>query len=173
MWGCGLAAAGEIPGRPDGHLTMVGAAGRASVAGVRPRLHFERSLPWLQHKPTLCALNWHWRRDGSLGTLFRTESNPSEIAVPKLKPSRDIQPVTEFRANAAQFIEQVRETGEPVILTQHGKSAAVLLDVDAYEAMMDEIELLRDIRTAEEQVAAGKGRPHADVARKLRARLTR
>ncbi len=93
--------------------------------------------------------------------------------MPKLKPSRDIQPVTEFRANAAQFIEQVRETGEPVILTQHGKSAAVLLDVDAYEALMDEIELLRDVRTAEEQVAAGKGLSHAAVAKKLRARLAR
>jgi len=34
-----------------------------------------------------------------------------------MKPSRDIQPVTEFRANAAQIIEQVQATGEPVILT--------------------------------------------------------
>ena len=93
--------------------------------------------------------------------------------MPKLKPSRDIQPVTEFRANAAQFIEQVQETGEPVILTQHGRSAAVLLDVDSYESMMDEIALLRDVRTAEEQVAAGKGATHAAVAKKLRARLAR
>lgn len=93
--------------------------------------------------------------------------------MPKLKPSRDIQPVTEFRANAAQFIEQVQETGEPVILTQHGRSAAVLLDVDSYESMMDEIALLRDVRTAEEQVAAGKGVTHAAVAKKLRARLAR
>jgi prevent-host-death family protein len=93
--------------------------------------------------------------------------------VPKLKPTRDIQPVTEFRANAAQFIEQVRETGEPLILTQHGRSAAVLLDVDAYEAMMDELELLRDVRQAEDQVAAGKGLSHAAVAKKLRARLAR
>ena len=91
--------------------------------------------------------------------------------MPKLKPSRDIQPVTEFRANAAQVIEQVRETGAPVILTQHGRGAAVLLDVDAYEAMVDELELLRDVRTAETQVAAGKGRSHAAVAKALRARL--
>ena len=55
-----------------------------------------------------------------------------------LKPSRDIQPVTEFRAKAAQFIEQVQATGEPVILTQHGRSAAVLLDVESYEGMLDE-----------------------------------
>jgi len=76
--------------------------------------------------------------------------------MPKLNPSRDIQPVTEFRANAAQFIEQVQETGEPLILTQHGRSAAVLLDVDSYEAMTDELALLRDVRDAESQIAAGK-----------------
>ena len=93
--------------------------------------------------------------------------------MPRLKPSRDIQPVTEFRANAAQFIEQVRETGEPVILTQHGRSAAVLLDVGAYESLMDELALLRDVRMAEEQVAAGKGVSHAAVARQLRSRAAR
>jgi prevent-host-death family protein len=89
----------------------------------------------------------------------------------KLKPSRDIQPVTEFRANAAQFIEQVRETREPVILTLHGRSAAILLDVDAYEALLDELALLRDVRMSETQVAAGKGLSHAAVAKKLRSRL--
>ena len=91
----------------------------------------------------------------------------------KLKPSRDIQPVTEFRANAAQFIDQVRETGEPVILTQHGRSAAVLLDVESYESMMDELALLRDVRTAEQQIAAGNGRSHTAVAKTLRGRLGR
>ncbi len=93
--------------------------------------------------------------------------------MPKLKPSRDIQPVTEFRANAAQFIEQVQATGEPVILTQHGRSAAVLLDVESYESMMDELALLRDVRVAEEQVASGNSRSHAAVAKKLRERLAR
>ena len=89
------------------------------------------------------------------------------------KPSRDIRPVTEFRANAAQFIEQVQETGEPMILTQHGRSAAVLLDVGSYEAMIEELALLRDVRIAEKQLAAGKGLSHASVAKKLRARLAR
>lgn len=93
--------------------------------------------------------------------------------MPKVKPSRDIQPVTEFRANTAQFIEQVRATGEPVILTQHGRSAAVLLDVDAYESLMDELALLRDVRVAEEQIAAGRGLSQAAVAKKLRSHVGR
>ncbi|CAN5485388.1 type II toxin-antitoxin system Phd/YefM family antitoxin [soil metagenome] len=91
----------------------------------------------------------------------------------KLKPSRDIQPVTEFRANAAQFIEQIQETGQPMILTQHGRSAAILLDVGSYEAMIDELALLRDVRVAEAQAAVGKTRSHAAVANALRARLAR
>ncbi len=93
--------------------------------------------------------------------------------MPRLKPSRDIQPITEFRANAAHFIEQVQETGTPVILTHHGRSAAVLLDIESYEAMTDELALLRDVREAEAQVAAGKGATHAAVAKRLRARLSR
>lgn len=91
----------------------------------------------------------------------------------KLKPSRDIQPVTEFRANAAQFIDQIQETGRPMVLTQHGRSAAVLLDVDSYESMIDELALLRDVRDAEAQVAAGRTRSHAAVTKALRARLAR
>jgi antitoxin YefM len=94
-----------------------------------------------------------------------------ETPMTKLKPSRDIQPVTEFRANAAQFIEQVQVTGEPVILTQHGKSAAVLLDVASYETMVEELALLRDVRTSEDQIAVGKTVAHSAVARRLRARL--
>jgi len=90
-----------------------------------------------------------------------------------LKPSRDIQPVTEFRAKAAQFIEQVRENRAPMYLTQHGRSAAVLLDVEAYEAMVEELELLRDVRSSEVQIAAGKVSSHRAVMNRLRKRLAR
>ncbi len=91
----------------------------------------------------------------------------------KIKPSRDIQPVTEFRASAARFIEQAQATGQPVFLTQHGRSTAVLLDVVSYESMLDEIALLRDVRVSEEQVDAGKTLNHSNVAKKLRSRLAR
>ncbi len=107
-----------------------------------------------------------------ISTLFCTDS-PTGADMPKLKPSRDIQPVTEFRANTARYIEQVQRTGEPVILTQHGRSAVVLLDVESYEGMIEELELLRDVREAEREVAAGGGISHAAAARKLRAHLKR
>ena len=90
-----------------------------------------------------------------------------------LKPSQDVQPLSAFRANAAGFLDQVRSTKRPLVLTQHGKSAAVVLDVDQYEALVDEIEIIRDIRHAKDELARGEGIPHDEVVAKLRARLRR
>ena len=52
------------------------------------------------------------------------------------KYDTDIRPVSEFRGNAAELIEQIRESGRPLILTQRGHSTAVVLDVSAYEQML-------------------------------------
>ena len=90
--------------------------------------------------------------------------------MPHLRPSADVHPVTEFRAHASALIEQVQTTKRPVILTQHGRSAAVLLDVGVYEGLLDEIALLRDVRTAEAQIAAGEAIPHEVVEKRLRER---
>ncbi|MGH3088800.1 MAG: type II toxin-antitoxin system Phd/YefM family antitoxin [Rubrobacteraceae bacterium] len=71
--------------------------------------------------------------------------------------SRDLKPLSEFRANAAAVVRQVRDTKRPVVLTQRGKGAVVLLDVGEYEALVERVELLEDVRAAERQVEAGEG----------------
>jgi prevent-host-death family protein len=87
-----------------------------------------------------------------------------------LRPSVDVRPVTEFRSHTSAVLEQVQRTKRPVILTQHGRSAAVLLSVDVYEDLVDEVAVIRDIRTAEAQLDAGMGIPHGVVERRLRER---
>ena len=86
-----------------------------------------------------------------------------------VKPTQDIQPLTAFRANVASFVDQVRETHRPLVLTQHGRSAAVLLGAADYEALVEELETLRDISASERELADGKAIPHDDVAAELRA----
>jgi len=93
--------------------------------------------------------------------------------VPILKPSQDVQPLSAFRANAAGFLDQVRATKRPLVITQHGKSAAVVLDVDEYEALVEELEVIRAIRQAKSELARGEGIAHEDVVGDLRARLER
>ena len=91
--------------------------------------------------------------------------------IPSLKPSQDVQPLSAFRANAAGFLEQVRTTKRPLVLTQHGKSAAVVLDVDEYESLVEQVELIRDIRNAKAEMARGEGVLHEEVVAQLRSRL--
>jgi len=86
------------------------------------------------------------------------------------RPSADVRPVTEFRSHASAVLEQVQKTKRPVILTQHWRSAAVLLDVEVYEALLDEVAVIRDISTAESQLDAGMGIPHDVVEARLRER---
>ena len=93
--------------------------------------------------------------------------------MPVLKPSKDVQPLSAFRANAAGFLDQVRTTKRPLVLTQHGRSAAVVMDVDQYEALVEEIEVIRDIREAKAELARGECIPHEEVVAELRARLNR
>ena len=66
--------------------------------------------------------------------------------LPRLCPSQDVRPVTEFRAHASAFLQQLRDTKRAVILTQHGHCVAVLLDVEVYEDLLGELTLLRENR---------------------------
>jgi prevent-host-death family protein len=88
-----------------------------------------------------------------------------------MKLTEDIQSLTAFRANVAGFVDQVPHTGRPLVLTQHGRGAAVLLGAAQYEALMDELELLRDIQRSELQLEAGESVSHEDVLRDLRERI--
>ena len=89
----------------------------------------------------------------------------------RLRPTEDVRPLSEFRANAAAFVQQVQGTKRPVILTVHGRSAAVLLDVGEYETLLDQLELLRDVKAAEGQLRQGRTVSQAKAREKVLARF--
>ena len=57
----------------------------------------------------------------------------------------------------ARLIEQIRANKRALVLTQRGRSAAVVLDGAEYDRLIEELELLRDVQQANTQIAAGKG----------------
>jgi prevent-host-death family protein len=77
----------------------------------------------------------------------------------RLRVEQDIQPVSAFRSNAAKLIEQVQANKRALVLTQRGRSAAVILDAAEYDRLIEELELLRDVHQANNEIAAGKGIP--------------
>ncbi len=78
----------------------------------------------------------------------------------RLKIDQDIRPMSEFRTGIASFLKQVHDTKRPLVITQHGKGVAVLLDVAEYEAMQEKIELLEDVQTSIAQIDSGVGIEH-------------
>lgn len=82
----------------------------------------------------------------------------------RIKLDQDIKPLSEFRANATACLQQVRETGRPIIITQHGKSSAVLIDVREYEQLIEKLELLQETISAESQIEQNLGVPHDAVS---------
>jgi antitoxin YefM len=89
----------------------------------------------------------------------------------RLKIDQDIKPLSEIRTGIANFIKQVHDTKRPVIITQHGKGVAVLLDAHEYEAMQEKLELLTDVQISLNQLENGEGIDHEDAKEKVLKRV--
>jgi antitoxin YefM len=89
----------------------------------------------------------------------------------RLKINQDIRPLSEVRTGIANFIKQVHDTKRPVIITQHGRGVAVLLDAHEYEAMQEKLELLSDVQISLNQLENGEGITHEDAKESVLRRI--
>ena len=75
-----------------------------------------------------------------------------------------IIPISEFQVRAKKWVDQVKETDQPVIITQRGKPAAVLVSCDDFEGLqatrdeMSYADWKKRLTLAEKESAAGKGK---------------
>jgi len=69
----------------------------------------------------------------------------------------DIIPVSDLRQDAAKVLKRVRDSREPLVITQRGRAAAVMLSVEAYERSERDKELLRLLAKGEREIEAGEG----------------
>jgi len=65
--------------------------------------------------------------------------------MPKIRLSEDLTPITDFRVRTAELVAKVKKTGRPIILTQRGRSTAVLEDIHEYERRSDRLDLLESV----------------------------
>ena len=59
--------------------------------------------------------------------------------------SRDIQSLSNFKRNTSDVIAQMKQTGEPIVLTVNGKAEVVVQDAKAYQQLLAKIENLEAI----------------------------
>lgn len=96
-----------------------------------------------------------------------------EMPIKRCRPSEDIVPFSECRNNLAGYINRVRETRRPILITQNGRAASYLVDAATLDDFMDKFELSRDIEISRREFAEGKGIPHEQAVRETREMLNR
>lgn len=92
----------------------------------------------------------------------------------QVKISEDVRPISDLKTRSAELVNQVATTERPVVLTRHGRGVAVLLSVEQYEALLDQLEqafVARALEVGERDAAAGRVTPHEDVVASWSNRL--
>jgi prevent-host-death family protein len=79
----------------------------------------------------------------------------------RLHIAQDIRPLTEFRSAITAFLKQVNETKRPIVITQHGRGVAVL------------VEVLEEVHKAQTQLMAGQGIDHQTAKARVMKHLSK
>jgi prevent-host-death family protein len=85
--------------------------------------------------------------------------------------SQNIIPVSVFKAKAAEWLRHLAESSEPVVITQNGKAAAVVLSPAAYDELTESSRFRAAVEQGLADVEAGRVTPHEEVVAEMRRRL--
>ncbi|HLO83774.1 MAG TPA: type II toxin-antitoxin system Phd/YefM family antitoxin [Nostocaceae cyanobacterium] len=84
--------------------------------------------------------------------------------------ARDIHSLTEFKRNTTEFIQRLKETKHPLVLTVNGKAELVVQDAESYQELLEAAELvetLKGIKLGLEQMHQGEGKKAEDFFNEL------
>ncbi|MBI5595035.1 MAG: type II toxin-antitoxin system Phd/YefM family antitoxin [Elusimicrobia bacterium] len=88
-----------------------------------------------------------------------------------IHPQDGVKPISDFRKDSARVLKQLRDRHEPILLTQRGRSVAVLMDLETFERLEYAAGLRAAHRRGVADLDAGRSRPHAAVAQSILGRL--
>ena len=89
-----------------------------------------------------------------------------------IQVSKDIVPLADFKAHSASWLERVQASGQPVIITQNGKPAAVMISPEEFDRFQQQSRefVKSEIRQGEAAITAGKVYSSDEVKSHLEAR---
>ena len=88
-----------------------------------------------------------------------------------LRVSENIVPVSDFKANAAAWLRRLGENSEPIVITQNGKAAGVLLSPAAYDELIERFRFVRSVEQGLADAEAGRTTPHKEVVAEMHRRF--
>lgn len=87
-----------------------------------------------------------------------------------IRPS-DIVPIGVFKNQTASWLQRARTSGHPVVITQNGKTAGILLSPTEYERIQYDEALAASVDRGFAELDAGEGISTDELERRLKQRL--
>ncbi|MFY2508960.1 type II toxin-antitoxin system Phd/YefM family antitoxin [Vibrio pectenicida] len=78
-----------------------------------------------------------------------------------------VELVTSLKRQATKILADLHDTKEPVLITEHGKPSAYLVDVEDYEFMQNRLAILEGITRGERALADGNFVSHQEAKDKM------
>jgi prevent-host-death family protein len=85
--------------------------------------------------------------------------------------AEDIIPVSDFKTHAADMLRRVAETGHPLVITQNGKAAGVLLSPAEFDRLSERTRFVAAVEEGLADADAGRLRPHEEVVARMSERF--
>jgi len=87
--------------------------------------------------------------------------------------SKDIRPISYFKAHAAEIIRELNERHGTMIITQHGEAKAVIQDISEYERIQEAMALLKMVSQGQKDYKEGKTIPADQMLNELEDRIAK
>lgn len=91
-----------------------------------------------------------------------------------LNLTRDINSLSNFKRETPKFLDQLRETKTPIVLTLNGVSEIVVQSAEGYQELLDRLEALEteaDILAGLQELQDGSGIPALPALAALREKV--
>ncbi|WP_192901224.1 MULTISPECIES: type II toxin-antitoxin system Phd/YefM family antitoxin [Okeania] len=59
--------------------------------------------------------------------------------------TKDIDSLTNFKRNTTQYLQRIKESGNPLILTVNGKAEVVVQDAESYQKLLELVDRIQAI----------------------------
>ena len=76
--------------------------------------------------------------------------------------------VTNLKRQATKILADLRESKEPILITEHGQPSAYLVDVDDFEFMQNRMRILEGIARGENALREKRSYSNSKAKEKLR-----
>jgi prevent-host-death family protein len=97
-------------------------------------------------------------------------SRSTKGPIAELQVARDIVPIGELKAHLSERIRELKERRRPLVVTQNGKAAAVLLSPEEFDRLTSQASFVAAVSEGLSDLEAGRVVSDEELTRRVDAR---